>query len=616
MLIAALSLGACTEQKDAGSSGATCGSELVPATKSDAFVSQATVGPMAVFTVYGLLQYQRYVPQTSPVRLDYTAADTRPIRRAVVQIMSGSTIVATGQSDDAGNYSIPVSVAEGTSLFVRVQARSVATAYAKDGLDPHAESCSGGSWDIRVVNNVTNNSCSASSPAARPLYALDGAVFTAPASGTVMRDLTASTIYSGGSYTARAGAPFALLDTAISGIETACQGRANIAFPVLYINWSKDNTSTSGNRYAGNIVTSFFTTETTSKIANLYILGKAGVDTDEFDDHVVAHEFGHYLENKIYRSDSIGGKHSLTDSLDPRLAFGEGFGNAFAGIVHNDPVYIDTNGTSQNAGFSIDVSQAPGTVDDRGPWSERSMQYMIYQTATSYGNFGSVHNILENFQKTSEASTTGLTFMSYYFQEYGPTGADVSNTWSGVNLLDMPLNALCTGSGNCVGSTAFSPFDTDNDLGFYFAAGATRPRRYRQDTGGTFDAEFWRLYRPLVSGVNTGNGHDRITFGNYTVAGENLNKMGLRRLYRITASAASTTVQVSSINQGSNTCSNGDLLDMAVYYKGTMIGLDEATTGATANCPRVTFSSTPGQTYIVEVAGFGTVASYNLTVSP
>ena len=78
----------------------------------------------------------------------------------------------------------------------------------------------------------------------------------------------------------------------------------------------------------------------------------------------------------------------------------------------------------------------------------------------------------------------------------------------------------------------------------------------------------------------------------------------------------STTVQVSSITQGSSTCSNGDLLDMAVYYKGTLIGLDESTGGATANCPRVTFNTTPGQTYVVEVAGFGTVSGYALTVSP
>jgi hypothetical protein len=31
----------------------------------------------------------------------------------------------------------------------------------------------------------------------------------------------------------------------------------------------------------------------------LYILGKADVDTDEFDDHVIVHEWGHYFESTL-----------------------------------------------------------------------------------------------------------------------------------------------------------------------------------------------------------------------------------------------------------------------------------------------------------------------------
>ena len=74
-----------------------------------------------------------------------------------------------------------------------------------------------------------------------------------------------------------------------------------------------------------------------------------------FDQHVVVHEFGHYFENQLARSDSIGGAHSEGDFLDPTVAFSEGWGNAFSAIVLGDTVYRDSGGPSQGSGFSFDV---------------------------------------------------------------------------------------------------------------------------------------------------------------------------------------------------------------------------------------------------------------------
>jgi len=34
----------------------------------------------------------------------------------------------------------------------------------------------------------------------------------------------------------------------------------------------------------------------------LYILGDANSDTDEFDDHVIIHDWGHYFEDKFSES--------------------------------------------------------------------------------------------------------------------------------------------------------------------------------------------------------------------------------------------------------------------------------------------------------------------------
>lgn len=596
-------------------------------------VPAGQVGALATFTVSGLVNYQRYYPNSVGVGMDYSAAATLPVRRAVVQVIqSPNTVIATGRTDDTGNYSISVTAAGGATLFVRVLARSTVTNYMKDGaggVGPD-ENCNGASWDIRVVNNSTNNVLSQTDYSLRPQYVLDTSTFAAPNDSTPQtRNATASMTWNGtNAYTQRAGAPFALLDTAVAGLETACQGRANINFPLLYMNWSSDNTTTSGNRYQGNIGTSFFTTETTSRVANLYILGRVNVDTDELDRHIVAHEFAHYLENKIYRSDSIGGSHSLNDSLDPRLAFGEGFGNAFSAFVHynsftNDEnnVYQDTSGNAQATGFSIDVSTPPANSpgglihDDRGPWSETAVQHVLWRLWSNPGDnsrtYARIHEVLEGDHKTTPATTNILTFASHFARRNGVSTDGLQSSWTNAGVFNTTINALC--DGGCGGSPVYDVWDSGNYLGLDYAA----TRRYRQGAlGAVQSAPFWQLYRPLASGANAATTHDTIKWGGYAVSGTHLNKFGLRRLYKVTATSSRTTVRVSSISQSGETCSSGDLLDMAAYRQGTLLAVDEATSGATANCPSVTFCSTPGETYIVEIAGFGTVGSYSLEVSP
>ena len=87
----------------------------------------------------------------------------------------------------------------------------------------------------------------------------------------------------------------------------------------------------------------------------IFLLGAEDTDTEEYDRHVIAHEWGHYLEDAFSRSDSVGGPHALGDQLDMRVAFGEGWGNAFSAMVERDPVYKDTLGPAQNTGFYLDV---------------------------------------------------------------------------------------------------------------------------------------------------------------------------------------------------------------------------------------------------------------------
>ena len=64
----------------------------------------------------------------------------------------------------------------------------------------------------------------------------------------------------------------------------------------------------------------------------MYLLGgnANGGDTDEYDDDVLWHEFGHYLESYVGVDDSPGGAHYLTENdYDLRLSWSEGWGGFF-----------------------------------------------------------------------------------------------------------------------------------------------------------------------------------------------------------------------------------------------------------------------------------------------
>ena len=115
------------------------------------------------------------------------------------------------------------------------------------------------------------------------------------------------------------------LSTRASRPSSASNPSAN--FPALIIDWGAQTDGT------------FFDSGRSQRIA---LLADLTADTDEFDQHVVAHEFGHYIEHNFSRADNIGGAHGIGDKLDPRVAFGEGFGYAFAAIVLNDPVARDS----------------------------------------------------------------------------------------------------------------------------------------------------------------------------------------------------------------------------------------------------------------------------------
>ena len=254
-------------------------------------------------TISGVLQYEFPPPNAQCRGLNFSAIDLRPIRQATVQLLdsTGTTLLDSAVSDDQGNYSVTVD--PGTDVILRVRAELLRSGAL--------------TWDVQVRNNVDT---SANPPPLeqRPVYVMDSGVFDSGASDQT-RNLLAETGWGGSSYTnPRVAAPFAILDAIYSAMLFIANEDPTATFPALDAFWSVDNKAVAGSTAsddevaAGDLPTSFYNGR-----SQLFLLGMDGDDTEEFDDHVITHEWSHYFEDNFSRSDSIGGAHFIgRDLLD------------------------------------------------------------------------------------------------------------------------------------------------------------------------------------------------------------------------------------------------------------------------------------------------------------
>mgnify|MGYP001565579199 FL=1 len=207
--------------------------------------------------------------------------------------------------------------------------------------------------------------------------------------------------------------------------------------PQLLINWSINNRPAIGDPSAGEIDTSHYNPPENQ----IYILGKENVDTDEFDHHVVAHEWGHYFEANFSRSDSLGNDHGPGEKLDPRVAFSEGFSNAFSGMAIEDPNYVDTMGAKQGTiRVYMNLSYINGDPASIGWFSEDSVQYILYALYRSNMGFNPIYDVLVNGQKTARSFTTIYSFISFLKANNPAYLATIDNLLTAKNITTTAID--------------------------------------------------------------------------------------------------------------------------------------------------------------------------------
>jgi len=257
----------------------------------------------------------------------------------------------------------------------------------------------------------------------------------------------------------------------------------------------------------------------------LYILGGKNddvksSDADHFDDSVILHEYGHFLESKYGRGSSPGGSHNGNFIIDPRLAWSEGWANYFQGAVLNGIIYstaysgpkkgtggftryIDTvgfgsdtvegSGTTHGIQINRDLSETNAaavydkSATNEGIFREFSISRTLFKTLTTTGglpfaalwdafvelsntgspaykftNFGLYNSVLQTILNTNYAAQSQTIWNSIITEE-----RQIKDT----SLYGRYLSSAAPSGGTCTVTTALSPvadatysYDRSNQL--------------------------------------------------------------------------------------------------------------------------------------------------------
>jgi hypothetical protein len=374
--------------------------------------------------------------------LDYNAMRRDPARGVLVQTVTASTqqVIASTRTDGNGDYSL--SVTANTNIIVGVVADMTRAAPLPL---PH--------WQFRVRDFDGNVGYVHSEPSFN--------------SGTtaVIQNLhvpsgwDAATRQPNG---IREAAPFAILDTVYVIVNALLAIDPALDFPPLTLDWHPANLQSQGTSYNN---------DGGGSNRRIRIAGEAGVDTDEYDPDVLAHEFGHYVEDRFSRTDSIGMAHRPGDRLDTRVAFGEGFGYAFAGMLLGRSISRDTQGPLQaSEGF---FNMESGVVTNPGWFSEASAYQILWDLFDSTAEasdqvqlgLGPLWQVLVGSQRTTDALTSIFPFVTALKQQNPTLATQIDQVVAAQSIVSATMDIYGTTETNSAGSTDVLPIYTPISIG-------------------------------------------------------------------------------------------------------------------------------------------------------
>lgn len=322
-------------------------------------------------TVTGRITYDFF--ETNPTDgLDLDNPITRPSRGIFIQAIDSNDanrILGTAITDVDGNYSVDVVVGE--RIFIVANAEMLRP--QRLSANPQQSG-----WWYQVVDNTNQGA----------LYTMASTSFETTVNPHNM-NLHAK---SGWDPTAkkftglRVAAPFSIIDAVFSANDYFANDFPATTELETKFNWSKKNISHGNNSASDKAIGRINTSHYDPGTKELYILGDSNGDIDEYDHSVIVHEWVHFLDGAISRSDSIGWNHSNSNQLDVRVAFSEGWGNALSGIVLNNEFYTDVKGKKIATGgyeYGIYLREPLERNTGVGAYSEEAVASIIYDLLDS-----------------------------------------------------------------------------------------------------------------------------------------------------------------------------------------------------------------------------------------
>lgn len=294
-------------------------------TPEEAYCSTVSTYSGSTTTASGSASYRK--PTLDGSGLNVTTTVSTPIRFAEVQVKSATgSVVQCTETDSSGNFSFIVP--QGGTYTVYVNSRGYNSTV-----------------QASVLNSPDEN-----------LYYSSTASFSASAatiSGiSVVASATGETFAGAFNIFDDIVKANEFLNTKVSDCSTFITGCIDFSVaPKIQAYWTPGFNP--GSLFGSSAGLSFYAQGT----RKLYILGGSKTykdledmkisDTDHFDDSVIIHEYGHFIEDMYAKTDSPGGSHDANSVTDPRLAWGEGWADFFSLIVPNNSTYVDTAGNDQ-----------------------------------------------------------------------------------------------------------------------------------------------------------------------------------------------------------------------------------------------------------------------------
>jgi hypothetical protein len=258
-----------------------------------------------------------------------------PIRNAVVETLDRISQVAVSVSETDGSGHFKAAIAPGADVTIRVVSRLR-------------------SLDLRVEDNTRTDA----------LYSVAADLDARISPPRILINDSS-----------RVSGAFNILEVIQRGNETVSLADPRSTPAPLTIFWSIRNTPRAGNVREGLVGTTFFNYVNNTA----YVLGDRAVDSDEFDDAVLLHEYAHMLAVRFSRDDSPGGPHGIGDMLDPRVAWSEGWANFFSAATRGDRIYRDSRGPGGSSILRFDLEENTPAIDHNpGYWSESSIHSLLW----------------------------------------------------------------------------------------------------------------------------------------------------------------------------------------------------------------------------------------------